>query len=89
MPSFFILEWRVVRFIASLAAAPAGPLRVHFESRRTCRMCSRSASSRVLPTELCEGVAGGFNSDNGSIRLDLTERITARSMKFSSSRTLS
>lgn len=52
IPSFCILDWRVVRFIPSLAAAPAGPPMVHSDSRSALRICSRSACSSVVVTEL-------------------------------------
>ena len=49
MPSFFIRKWSVVRFIPSRAAAPCGPATTQFVSFKIDRMCSRSASLRVLP----------------------------------------
>lgn len=51
IPSFCILDWRVVRFIPSLAAAPTGPPMIHSDSRRALRMCSRSACSSVVVPE--------------------------------------
>ena len=47
MPTFFIFDWSVVRFIPSRAAAPSGPLSTHPVWRRTPRMWSRSASASV------------------------------------------
>lgn len=38
MPSFCILDWRVVRFMPSLAAAPAGPPMTQSQSRRAFRI---------------------------------------------------
>jgi len=47
IPSFFILEWSVVRFIPSLAAAPAGKPITHLVTRRIQYVivltCSRGA----------------------------------------------
>lgn len=51
MPSFCILDWRVVRFMPSLAAAPAGPPMVQFVLCSALRICSRSAYSRVVVPE--------------------------------------
>ena len=47
IPSRLINDCSVVRFIPSRAAAPRGPPRVQFVSRRTRRMCIRSTASRV------------------------------------------
>src|SRR6476469_8473419 len=46
--SFCILDGSVVRFMPSLAAAPAAPPIVHFASRSALRICSRSAASSVF-----------------------------------------
>jgi len=47
MPSLRILDWRVVRFMPSLNAAPADPPMIQLVSPRARKMCSRSASSKV------------------------------------------
>jgi hypothetical protein len=49
MPSFFIFQCNVERFIPRRAAAPFGPPSTQAVSWRTPRMCSRSASARVEP----------------------------------------
>ena len=45
MPSFFIFQCNVERFIPRRAAAPSGPPRTQFVSPSARRMCSRSALS--------------------------------------------
>ena len=47
MPSFFIFQYNIERFIPSRAAAPLGPPTTQSVSRRAPRMCSRSASASV------------------------------------------
>src|SRR5262245_35584264 len=47
MPSFFIFDWSVVRFIARRAAAPLEPPNTQPASRRTLSMWSLSASARL------------------------------------------
>ena len=47
MPSFFIFQHNVERFIPRRAAAPFGPPTTQPVSRRAPRMCSRSASASV------------------------------------------
>ena len=77
---------RVVRFMPNLAAAPSGPATTQFDARRARRTCSRSASSRVLNFLYSWGSC--LSSARGARRTDPGDRMTARSMKFSSSRTL-
>src|SRR5438876_1119611 len=48
MPSLFIFQRNVERFIPRRAAAPFGPPSTQPVSRTTLRICSRSASARVL-----------------------------------------
>ena len=47
MPSFFIFQYNIERFIPRRAAAPFGPPTTQPVSRRAPRMCSRSASASV------------------------------------------
>ena len=47
MPSFFIFQYNIERFIPSRAAAPLGPPTTQRVSRRATRICSRSASAKV------------------------------------------
>src|SRR5258707_8432133 len=86
-PSFRILLFRVVRLSPSLSAAPLGPPITQFVSSRALRMWSHSASSSVT------GAAGLSCCDqlrlsNGARKIVPGDRITARSTKFCSSRTL-
>src|ERR1039458_6641322 len=82
MPSFRMMAFRVVRCNPRRVAAVLTTLPL---SRSTRTICSRSTCSSVaVPAdsrELCR------ISANGARRLAPVERITARSMKFSSSRT--
>jgi hypothetical protein len=48
MPSFFILDWSVVRFMPRLTAAPEGPPTTPWASRRARRICSRSAAFKQV-----------------------------------------
>ena len=91
MPSLRILDWRVVRFIPSLDAAPAGPPRIQWVSPRARKMCSRSASSKVerlLGKSIEAAFVCCFNSDRGISSSGPRERMTARSMTFCISRML-
>jgi hypothetical protein len=65
MPSFFILDWSVVRFMPRRAAAPVGPPIIQWASRSARRICSRSAASKVA-TPLGAAVACAFNSPRGT-----------------------
>ena len=47
MPSFFIMRYKVDRFIPRRAAVPFGPPSTQWVWRSTARMCSRSASARL------------------------------------------
>ena len=68
MPSLRIFDWRVVRFIPSFNAAPAGPPRIQWVSPRARKICSRSASSKVeglLEKSTEAGFVCCLNSDRG------------------------
>src|SRR6202008_1052529 len=99
IPSFFILATKVVRFSPSRAAAPPDPPITQPASRNACKIRARVESSNVRR----EGViARGFLSDTGRGFLTaflsdvgsgfgstpFFDRMTARSIKFWSSRTL-
>src|SRR6266478_3858190 len=104
MRSLRIRAWRVVRFMPRRTAAPLGPAMRHWVCFKARRMCWRSASSRVEIEEvdevnevkeeegsLAETVPEmelDFNSAKGMRSSLPGERRTARSMRFSSSRTL-
>jgi hypothetical protein len=47
MPSFFIFQYNIERFIPKRAAAPFGPPTTQPELSKALRMCSRSASASV------------------------------------------
>jgi hypothetical protein len=70
MPSFFIFQYNIERFIPSRAAAPFGPPTTQPVSRSAPRMCSRSASASV--TAAAEGAeassAAGCKSLRGTCR---------------------
>src|SRR4029077_8260549 len=83
-PSFRIFDCRVVRFMPSLAAAPCGPAKTQLVASRALRMWSRSAARRVRVSPTCS--EGGLSSLSGTRRTGPGETITARSIKFSSSR---
>src|SRR5262249_23163565 len=91
MPSLIIRDCRVVRLMPSLAAAPVGPPMTQLVSLRTRTICSLSAFARVAKPS--KGASGAtfvlcFNSASEICSSPPRERITPRSMKFSSSRTL-
>ena len=92
IPSFFMRDWRVVRFIPNRVAAPLGPLIVQPVVLRASRMCSRSASSNVVGRSSLDPLTGAGVSvtsyQTGAVRFVPFVRITARSTKFSSSRIL-
>jgi hypothetical protein len=103
MPSFFILEISVVRLSANRAAAPFAPPTTQLVSRRARMMASRSLSARVVVEGLETVTAAdfkddialaasnpfeSFNSLSGISSSEPRDKITARSMKFSNSRTL-
>src|SRR4029434_4946904 len=92
MPSLLTREPRVVRFIPSRAAAPVGPPIIHFVSLSVRRICSRSTSLSLVGIS-AEAFANDetfcrANSSRGGWSTESSERITDRSTKFSSSRTL-
>jgi hypothetical protein len=82
MPSLRIMAFRVVRgnprWVAAVLTTP--PV-----SRSTRMICSRSTCSSVVLPAI--SIASGRISAKGARRLGPLERMTARSMKFSSSRT--
>ena len=96
--------WRVVRFMPRRRAAPLGPAMRHWVCFKARRMCWRSASSSVEIEEAEEvkevkeeegsvtdagpSTEEDFNSAKGMRSSLPGERRTARSIKFSSSRTL-
>ena len=96
MPSFFIFLYSVERFIPRRVAAPFGPPNTQPVSRRTPRMCSRSASARVAAAFFspaassaeARGEEEGGRSPTGTWSERPGERMTARSITFCSSRTL-
>src|SRR5262249_41696249 len=96
MPSFFIRDWSVVRFIASFAAAPLGPPSTQPVSRSAPRMWSRSASARLEWERTSDVITPSTDSDSrrprSSARLTWSagpgDRMTARSMTFCNSRML-
>ena len=75
------MAFKVVRGIPRRVAAV---LTTPADSRKTRRMWSRSTSSSVEPLVVSPSAR---NSDKGARRFGPRERITDRSMKFSSSRT--
>src|SRR4029078_12337072 len=87
LQSFCTLDGGVVPFVPILLAGPAEPPIVHFASRSALRICSRSASSSVFNDPFEDGDST-FSSDSGALRSEPDVKITARSMKFSNSRTL-
>ena len=84
MPSFFILEIRVVRGIPKRCAAPVAPATRPFVAFRSRRMSSRSPASRVpfRGTTLAPWVS----SSNGTWSAEPRVKMTERSIIFSSSR---
>ena len=83
--SLRIFEFKVVRFIPSFPAAVAmTPL----ASRRAPRMSSFSEASRVWTFALGKTDAAFVKSEIETLRTAPWERIRARSITFSSSRTL-
>src|SRR6266481_1002714 len=85
-PSRFSIECNVVRLMPSRAAAPRGPPITQFVSSRTCAMKARSTPSSV--STALGGYGGtGATRIGGSVKPGPVERITARWITFSSSRT--
>ena len=81
IPSLFILAIKVVRFSPNRAAAPTGPPTIQ---PAACNVCNIKACSVSLSVD-CVGVTiTGFSSDvgKGFGSTPLSERITARSIKF-------
>src|SRR5216683_239097 len=98
-PSFFILAIKVVRFSPSRAAAPPDPPITQPASRNACKIRARVESLNVPGEEVTvsgflsdtgRGFVTAFLSDVGSGfgSTPLFDRMTARSIKFWSSRTL-
>jgi hypothetical protein len=94
IPSFFILVMRLVRLRPSRAAAPRGPPTTHPVRRKACKIRSRWESQNVAGAGVGAASAGvgasGFESGlrSGFGSTPLSARITARSIRFCSSRTL-
>lgn len=94
IPSFFILVMRLVRLRPSRAAAPRGPPTTHPVPRKACKIRSRWESQKVPGAGVgatgtrigATGFASGLRKGFGST--PLSARITARSIRFWSSRTL-
>ena len=86
MPSFCIRYCSEVRFMPSLAAAPAGPAITHLHATSVLRMSWRSDSWGLISATTGSGVAA-CSSDSGTSSSGPRVRITLRSMRFSSSRT--
>ena len=87
MPNFRNLEFKVLRFIPRRAAAPDGPPITQLASRRIRMMCSRATASRVDASTGSTGPFGALNCPTGTRNSGPLDRITARSITFSSSRT--
>ena len=88
MPSFFMRDRRVLDFRPSRSAAFPGPLILQRQSWRTCRMWARSTDSRSFRET---GGFCGFTEEvrhASSCKTGVGDRIMARSITFSSSRTL-
>src|SRR5262245_36125191 len=85
MPSFFMREIRVVRLSPRRTAAPFGPPTRPSVSRSVRTICSRSDEADTTDPFIAE--VPSLNSDAGTFSALPRVRITARSMKFSSSRT--
>ena len=104
MPSLRMRAWSVVRFMPSSAAAPLGPAMRHCVCLSARKMCWRSASSRVeieeakeaeeatgeeaLAPETAAEPEPSLSSESGMRSSFPGESSTARSTRFSSSRTL-
>ena len=87
IPSLFILETNVVRLRPSRAAAPCGPPIIPLAARNVCKIrvasysCSDPCGATVGIVFVCDG-GRGLGSTPSS------DRITDRSIRFWSSRTL-
>src|ERR1035437_1371995 len=88
IPKCFSFDCSVVRFNPNRMAAPFSPPIRPWLCRKARRMCSRSAASRVSSTRFFSAVVLiGTSSPNGGTSTEPCVRITARSIKFSNSRT--
>src|SRR5580698_3272882 len=92
IPSFFILETRLVLGSPSRTAAPSGPPITQPVSSKVREIRDRAQSLRVPDRELgvvafCgrTGVSGNTEG-SGSVSTALFDRMTARSIRFWSSR---
>ena len=85
MPSFFMREMSVVRLSPIRAAAPPAPPTRPAVSFKMRTISSRSFHSRV-PAARTGGASSLLSSLSGTCSVVPRVRITARSMKFSSSR---
>ena len=81
IPSFFILDIKVVRFSPSRTAAPPGPPTTHPAACKVCNISARWESVNVLRVELI-GSVSLFDMDSGFGSSPLFDWITARSIKF-------
>jgi hypothetical protein len=87
IPSFFMRKWSVDLFNPSLVAALCGPESTHLVSCKIERICSRSTCARVWGFMFpCPGAIRERRSRSGTCKTQPGERITARSITFSSSR---
>src|SRR5262249_13374149 len=93
IPSFFILERRLVLGNPSRAAAPSGPPTIHPVSSNVRRIRDRMESLNVPDVQLGVALFCGHAGVRSNLRSELGstpsfDRMTARSIKFWSSRTL-
>ena len=85
IPSFLIFDLKVERLSPDFDAAPRGPPMIQLVSRRTCRMCVRSASSSFISWPLASaGAAEVLARSSGSATRSSGpgEGITARSSRL-------
>src|SRR6201987_6503236 len=87
IPNFFIFAINVVRFSPSLAAAPPGPATTQPDARNACRIEARVESVSV---PCCGNTVTGlfYTAGKGFGRTPSLDLMTARSIRFCSSRTL-
>ena len=94
IPSFCIFQMSVVRLRPNRAAAPFGPPTTQRVFPSVSMMCSRSHSSSVAAfavaarAPLTVWPLDDWSSSRGGLRTVVRDRMTARSTKFSNSRTL-
>src|SRR5262245_33421011 len=90
MPSFAILQYKVVRFRPKRAAAPWGPATTQLVACNASRICARIASSSVADCDTTGAAlrVPGLLAGTCGHRTPWADRITARSMTCCNSRTL-